>query len=369
VRRTIEVNGSEGIPTTIRNDGFITNHGTIENNGNIVGFGQLSNECGSTYNLLHAFVSPWDPTGADHDIYDGACSPPDRDGDGVPDADDLFPDDPLESADADGDGVGDNGDAFPDDASETMDSDGDGVGDIADAFPDDASETTDSDGDGVGNNGDAFPDDPAESMDSDGDGVGNNADPFPCDPDDEVGIAVDAAGGWVLEYVSFLDPGDVPELPTGVSLHYRVLEFALTKETPGGDAVVTITYPDALAAASAWWFYGRTTADEERHWYAYLAAALDGNTVTFTLSDGAAADSDLEVNGRIVEAGAPGTPDPDGPPIDPPAGETSGCGCTTASAREQGTNAVLPLLALGAIVLRRRRRRRATSRASRSAQR
>jgi len=40
--------------------------------------------------------------------------------------------------DRDGDGVGDSEDAFPDDATEQSDSDGDGVGDVADAFPDDA---------------------------------------------------------------------------------------------------------------------------------------------------------------------------------------------------------------------------------------
>ena len=63
----------------------------------------------------------------------------DRDGDGVPDAQDAFPNDASETADTDGDGVGDNADAFPQDASESMDTDGDGVGDNADAFPNDAS--------------------------------------------------------------------------------------------------------------------------------------------------------------------------------------------------------------------------------------
>jgi len=63
---------------------------------------------------------------------------PDRDGDGVADADDAFPDDPNESADTDGDGLGDNAETGtgvyvsptdtgtqPDDA----DSDGDGFND------------------------------------------------------------------------------------------------------------------------------------------------------------------------------------------------------------------------------------------------
>ena len=61
----------------------------------------------------------------------------DSDNDGVVDAEDAFPNDPLETADTDNDGVGDNADAFPNDASETTDSDGEGVGDNADAYPND----------------------------------------------------------------------------------------------------------------------------------------------------------------------------------------------------------------------------------------
>lgn len=125
----------------------------------------------------------------------------DTDGDGVPDADDAFPDNPLETMDTDGDGTGDNADtdddndgvpdgedAFPTDPNESMDTDNDGVGDGADAFPMDPNETVDTDADGTGDNADpdddndgtpddsdAFPTDPDEQMDSDGDGVGDNA--------------------------------------------------------------------------------------------------------------------------------------------------------------------------------------------------
>ena len=58
--------------------------------------------------------------------------------------------------DSDGDGVPNNQDVFPNDATESVDSDGDGVGDSADAFPNDAAETADADTDGVGNNSDKF---------------------------------------------------------------------------------------------------------------------------------------------------------------------------------------------------------------------
>ncbi len=56
----------------------------------------------------------------------------DSDGDGTPDGDDAFPNDPKESKDSDKDGVGDNADAFPRDPKETKDSDEDGVGDNTD---------------------------------------------------------------------------------------------------------------------------------------------------------------------------------------------------------------------------------------------
>lgn len=118
----------------------------------------------------------------------------DSDGDGVGDNADVFPNDPNEVVDTDGDGVGDNGDAFPTDPTETMDSDADGVGDNADAFPNDSTETMDSDGDGVGDRADAFPNDPNESMDSDGDGVGDNADAFPQDPNETMDADGDGIG-------------------------------------------------------------------------------------------------------------------------------------------------------------------------------
>ncbi len=69
----------------------------------------------------------------------------DADGDGVPDLEDAFPEDPSESVDTDSDGIGNNADS---------DDDGDGVVDTEDAFPLDATETIDSDADGIGDNAD-----------------------------------------------------------------------------------------------------------------------------------------------------------------------------------------------------------------------
>ncbi|MGB1926088.1 MAG: thrombospondin type 3 repeat-containing protein, partial [Rubripirellula sp.] len=126
----------------------------------------------------------------------------DSDGDGVPNNEDAFPDDPAAAQDNDSDGrpdrwnLGRNGadstsspklvldddddndgvldavDQMPFDASESLDFDGDGIGDKAD---------NDDDDDGVADADDAFPYDAYNSVDSDGDGVGDNWDNYPND--------------------------------------------------------------------------------------------------------------------------------------------------------------------------------------------
>ncbi|MCK4757266.1 MAG: right-handed parallel beta-helix repeat-containing protein [Thermoplasmata archaeon] len=102
----------------------------------------------------------------------------DTDGDGVPDDQDEFPDDPDETTDTDGDGIGDNADTdddddgFLDEWEETLGTD-----------PADSDDTpTDTDGDGI-------PDGDTENTkswmdtDDDGDGVPDADDPDPLDPD------------------------------------------------------------------------------------------------------------------------------------------------------------------------------------------
>jgi len=113
--------------------------------------------------------------------YSWSTSIRDHDGDGYPDASDVFPYDATEWQDSDGDTVGDNSDAFPNNHDEWADTDLDGVGDNSDAFPADSTQWADRDGDGygdraTGNNPDAFPDNPNEWRDSDHDSVGDNAD-------------------------------------------------------------------------------------------------------------------------------------------------------------------------------------------------
>ena len=97
----------------------------------------------------------------------------DRDGDGVTDSFDAFPDDASEQSDFDGDNIGDNAD---------NDDDNDGREDSSDAFPFDAGEQDDSDGDGQGDNAD---------RDDDNDGVNDSADVC---PNTEAGAGADEQG-------------------------------------------------------------------------------------------------------------------------------------------------------------------------------
>jgi hypothetical protein len=149
---------------------------------------------------------------------------PDRDGDGVSDRYDLFPDDETQYVDSDEDGYGDNAsgnnpDDLPYEHTQWSDRDGDGYGDNPkgnhpDMFPDDASAHTDTDGDGMpddvvgvsptglaeddDDDGDGIPD--ADELrdgthplkwDTDGDGVGDIDDPEPTNP----AVWVDEGGG------------------------------------------------------------------------------------------------------------------------------------------------------------------------------
>jgi len=119
----------------------------------------------------------------------------DTDGDGVPDDEDAFPNDPNEWLDTDGDGTGNNADD---------DDDGDGVLDTQDDFPLDSEETTDTDGDGVGD---------AEDTDDDGDGTedavdtDDDGDGIPDDQDPDSGGTRSVSYSGAIIPASYIDEG------------------------------------------------------------------------------------------------------------------------------------------------------------------
>jgi len=225
------------------------------------------------------YVMPDDPDDGDKEPYLPYIPPSnyrvasdsltnDRDGDGVPDKYDVFPDDPNEWADFDGDGIGDNADPdddndfylddieikcgtnprdsfdFPLDTDNDYmpdlldeDDDNDGYLDDEDAFPKDPSEWADFDGDGIGDNADpdddnddvpdsedAFPNNPFEWEDTDGDGTGDNSD---TDDDND---------GWtdLEEEQNGTDPKDPNDYPTDPVEN----EYVLTISIIGNGSVI-----------------------------------------------------------------------------------------------------------------------------------
>ncbi|SEA54619.1 IPTL-CTERM sorting domain-containing protein [Marinobacterium iners] len=94
-------------------------------------------------------------------------------------------------------------------------------------------------------------------------------------------------------------------LPPRVTLPHGAVSLRLTNGTPGSNATVVLTYPENLPAGTRYYKYGPTADNPADHWYAYPGAVISGNTITLTLTDGGAGDSDLSVNGIIADPGGP----------------------------------------------------------------
>ncbi|MBL0040820.1 MAG: hypothetical protein IPP28_07185 [Xanthomonadales bacterium] len=104
----------------------------------------------------------------------------------------------------------------------------------------------------------------------------------------------------------------------GYVFPHGVFASTISNCTTGATLSFTVTYPQALAAGTVFWKYGRTQANPTAHWYQYPAAIV-GATATYTLTDGGAGDDDLLANGTIVDPsgpafaqgfGVPATPQP-----------------------------------------------------------
>ncbi|MCR9277830.1 MAG: thrombospondin type 3 repeat-containing protein [Pseudomonadaceae bacterium] len=153
------------------------------------------------------------------DVNDSQPPPPDRDGDGLPDASDPCPDDPTNTCndpvDSDGDGIPDSEDECPNDPSNTcnnppppVDTDGDGIPDSEDECPTDPTNTcndppppVDTDGDGIPDNIDECPTDPTNTcndpVDSDGDGIPDSEDECPNDATNTCNDPIDSDGDGI----------------------------------------------------------------------------------------------------------------------------------------------------------------------------
>ncbi|SDU02330.1 Lcl C-terminal domain-containing protein [Halopseudomonas salegens] len=111
---------------------------------------------------------------------------------------------------------------------------------------------------------------------------------------------------WNLDAAQTLTAASLgAALPPGVTLPHGAVSLRLTDGTPGSTATVVLTYPEELPAGTRYYKYGPTADNPADHWYPYDGAVISGNTITLTLTDGGAGDSDLSVNGIIDDPGGP----------------------------------------------------------------
>jgi trimeric autotransporter adhesin len=93
--------------------------------------------------------------------------------------------------------------------------------------------------------------------------------------------------------------------PAGVQFPYGLFDFTVEQCKNGDSINFTITYPGPLPPNTRYYKFGPTPTNATPSWYE-IPATVNGNTVSFTLTDGAIGDDDLQANGIIVDAGGPG---------------------------------------------------------------
>jgi len=116
-------------------------------------------------------------------------------------------------------------------------------------------------------------------------------------------------GGCTFQSHLFSVPALVTNPPAGWSFPHGVVDFTIASCAANGAAVtLTLTYPQALPAGSVYWKYGPQTSGGPNVWYQLPGVVINGNQVTFTLTDGLIGDDDWIANGTIADAGGPAFP-------------------------------------------------------------
>ena len=100
-------------------------------------------------------------------------------------------------------------------------------------------------------------------------------------------------------------PGAVPPTPPGVTFPHGLFDFTLEGCAAGATIEIRLVYPEILLPGTQYWKYGPTPTNTAPHWYV-MPANIQGDTVSFTITDGGLGDDDLTANGRIVDQGGPG---------------------------------------------------------------
>ena len=103
-------------------------------------------------------------------------------------------------------------------------------------------------------------------------------------------------------------PGASPARPAGIVFPHGLFDFTASNCTPGSTITLTMQLPSALPATARYYKWGPEPTNAAPHWY-QMPADIVGSTVTFSITDGAQGDDDLDsTNGTIVDQGGPGVP-------------------------------------------------------------
>lgn len=94
--------------------------------------------------------------------------------------------------------------------------------------------------------------------------------------------------------------------PAGVSFPHGFLRFTAAHcPAANGAVTVTVTYPRAIPAGARYYKYGKEPGNAVDHYYT-IPATINGNQVSFTLTDGERGDDDLTADGIIRDPGGIG---------------------------------------------------------------
>jgi len=111
--------------------------------------------------------------------------------------------------------------------------------------------------------------------------------------------------------LTILNPAatDLFNLPPGALAYARHGYLDFRTDNCGAAQAVTFTFefPEILPPTAQWWKLGPTPDNRANHWYP-IPSTVDGNRITFTITDGGYGDDDLTANGSIRDLGMLGIP-------------------------------------------------------------
>ena len=126
-----------------------------------------------------------------------------------------------------------------------------------------------------------------------------------------LGLVLQPGQGWQITQAGTATTASLgAPPPAGVTLPQGVLTLRLEHGQAGTAATVVLTYPQPLPAGTVYYKFGRTADNATPHWYAFAGAAISGNTITLSLTDGGAGDDDGAANSVIDDPGGPAVPVP-----------------------------------------------------------